>query len=106
MKRVWDSVGFVVAFAGLGYVVLWLSGWTGRLLVSPAWHMAGVAAAGFALVSLLLQLRRRRHATVGREPGLIPRKSAVIFRAVLRKATRPPSRVKARAHFGLRGKPH
>jgi hypothetical protein len=106
MKRVRDFIGFAVAFAGLGYLVLWLTGWSARLMLSPAWHTAGVAAAGFAVVSLLLQLSRRRRATVGSEPVLIPRKSAVIFRAVRRKATRPPSRVKARAHFGLRGKPH
>ena len=33
MKRVWDSVGLAVSIVGLGYLVLWLTGWSGRLTV-------------------------------------------------------------------------
>jgi hypothetical protein len=107
MKRAWDSIGLAISIAGLGYLVLWLTGWSGRMTVSPALHTAGLAAAGFAVVSLLLRvLGRRRPATVGNDTVFIPRTSAVIFRPTRRKPARPPSRVKARAHFGLRGKPH
>ena len=107
MKRVRDSFGLAVSVAGFGYLVLWLTGWPGHLALSPAMHTAGVAAATFAVLSLLLQARgRRRHAAAGNDTVLISRKSAALFRSVLRKSSRPPSRVKPRAHFGLRGKPH
>ena len=107
MKRVRDFIGLAVSIAGLGYLVLWLTGWSGRLTLSPALHTAGVAAAAFAILSLLLHARgRRRRAIAGDGPPFIPRKSAVIFRLTRRKPSRPPSRVKPRAHFGLRGKPY
>ncbi len=107
MKRVRYSIGLAVLIAGLGYLVLWLSGLSGRLIVSPTLHAAGIAAAAFATISLLLHARgRRRRAAAGGDTVLIPRKSAALFRARLRKPSRPPSRVKARTHFGLRGKPH
>ncbi len=107
MKRAWDSIGLAISIAGLGYLVLWLTGWSGRLLVSPAMHTAGLAAAAFAVVSLFLHgLGRRRRAAADNGTVFIPRKSAAIFRLARRKPARPLSRVKPRAHFGLRGKPH
>jgi hypothetical protein len=105
MKRVRDSFGLAVSVAGFGYLVLWLTGWSGHLALSPAMHTAGVAAAAFAIVGLLLQARGRRQRACN-DTVLISRKSAALFRSVLRKSSRPPSRVKPRAHFGLRGKPH
>jgi hypothetical protein len=109
MNRVWDDIGFAMTFAGFGYIVLWLTGSLDDLMLSPALHVVGAAAAVFACVNLLLRAvgRRRRAATGNDIPaasaGRLP---AGILRPPRRKPACPLPQVKPRNHFGLRGKPH
>jgi len=109
INRVRDYIGFAVGFAGFGYVVLWLTGASDRLLLSSTLHAAGAAAAIFTSVSLLLHAvgRRRRDAGAGGAvSGLLARTPVAILRAAAaRKPRAPLPRVKPRKHFGLRGKP-
>ena len=52
MNRVWDYVGFVIWFVGLGYIVLWLLGMADHPMLSPALHAVGVLSAAFLAVRL------------------------------------------------------
>ncbi len=45
MSRVWDYISFAVWFAGHGYLVMWLLGSPDHLVLPPALHAIGVAAA-------------------------------------------------------------
>ncbi len=102
MNRVWDYIGFAVWFAGLGYIVMWLFGTPGQLVLSPGLRAIGVASAMFVPVRLLLRaVGARRHAA---HTAVRPRMPAAILRPPRRKPTcRRP--VKPRSHFGLRGMP-
>jgi hypothetical protein len=109
MNRVWDNIGFAMSFAGFGYIVLWLTGSLDDLMLSPALHVVGAAAAVFACVNLLLRaVGRRRHAGIGSAapPASPARPPAGILRSQRRKPARPLPQVKPRNHFGLRGRPH
>ena len=66
MNRVWDYIGFAVWFAGLGYIVIWLLGSPDHLMLPPALHAVGVAAAMLVPVRLLLRAVGRRRAGAGR----------------------------------------
>lgn len=102
MNRVWDYIGFAVWFAGLGYIVMWLFGTPGQLVLSPGLHAVGVASAMFVPVRLLLRaVGARRHAA---HTAVRPRMPASGPRPSRRMpACRRP--VKPRSHFGLRGMP-
>jgi hypothetical protein len=106
MTRVWDCISFAIWFAGLGYIVMWLLGSPGHLVLPPALHAIGVAAAMLIPVRLLLRIVKRRRAGPGVVPVVDTRQSAVILRPPRRKATYPIRAVKPRSHFGLRGVPH
>jgi membrane protein implicated in regulation of membrane protease activity len=102
MNRVWDYIVFAVWFAGLGYIVVWLGGSPVHLMLPPALHAVGVAAATLVPVRLLVRAvgRRRRPA-----PGVVARKPAAVLRPPRRKSSHPIRQVKPRSHFGLRGMP-
>lgn len=103
MNCVWDYISFAVWFAGLGYIVLWLFGSTDQLILSPGLHAAGVAAAMFVPLRLLVRaIGRRRHRT---QTASHPRKPAAVLRQSRRKPAYPSRPVKPRSHFGLRGMP-
>jgi hypothetical protein len=102
MNRVWDYIGFAVWFAGLGYIVLWLLGSPGHLVLPPGLQAVGVASAMLVPVRLLLRVVSRRRGA----PAAQPRKAAAVLRPPRRKSSYPLRSVKARSHFGLRGVPH
>jgi cytochrome b561 len=102
MKRVWDYISFAVWFAGLGYIVMWLLGSPDHLVLPPALHAIGVAAAVLVPVRLFLRIVKRQRAA----PAVDTRQSAAVLRSPRRKATYPVRTVKPRSHFGLRGVPH
>ncbi len=103
MNRVWDYISFAVWFAGAGYIVLWLFGSPGHLVLPPALHAAGVAAVLFTPVCILLRvINLRRHAA---RFAVKPRKPMTVLRPPRRKPVRPSRPVKPRSHFGLRGMP-
>jgi hypothetical protein len=97
MNRVCDYCGFVVWFTGLGYIVLWLIAAPEQRMLPPALHGAGLLAATFVCVRLIVLAIRR-----WRVPAAVARAPSVL-------AEPPPRRlptVKPRDHFGLRGKPN
>ena len=102
MNRVWDYIGFAVWFAGLGYIVMWLLGSPGHLVLPPALHAVGVASAMLVPLRLLLHAVSRRRAA----PAVQPRNAAAVLRPPRRKSSYPIRSVKPRSHFGLRGVPH
>ncbi|HEY1475519.1 MAG TPA: hypothetical protein VGF53_15695 [Pseudolabrys sp.] len=102
MIRVWDYIGFAVWFAGLGYIVLWLLGSPGHLVLPPGLHAVGVASATLVPVRLLLRAVSRWRGAAAAQL----RKAAAILRPPRRKSSYPIRLVKARSHFGLRGVPH
>ena len=102
MTRVWDYISFAIWFAGLGYIVMWLLGSPDHLMLPPALHAIGMAAAVLVPVRLLLRIVKRRRARAGHRA----RQPAVVLRPPRRKATYPVRAVKPRSHFGLRGVPH
>jgi hypothetical protein len=104
MTRVWDYFCFAVWFAGLGCIVLWLFGSPDHLVLPPALHGIGVAAAVFVPLQLVLCVVRRRRAAGYAVPAA--RQPAAVLRPPRRKATYPIRIVKRRSHFGLRGVPH
>ncbi len=104
MTRVWDYISFAIWFAGLGYLVMWLLGSPHHLVLPPALHAIGVAAAVLIPVRLLLRIVKRRRA--GAVPAIHARQPAAVRRPPRRKATYPIRTVKPRSHFGLRGVPH
>jgi hypothetical protein len=105
MNRVWDYIGFVIWFAGLGYIVMWLVGSTDHLTLPPGLHTLGVAAAMLVPVRLVLCAVRRRRAAASYMPVVRARNPASVLRPVRRKPQRPLRTVKPRNHFGLRGMP-
>jgi hypothetical protein len=106
MNRVWDYMGFVIWFLGLGYIALWPLASPDHLVLPPALNVLGAASAIFVVVSLLLReiMRWRRtldgagaaSALAAQNPDGPPRQNSV----------RPLPTVKPRRHFGLRGMPH
>lgn len=106
MTRVWDYISFAVWFAGLGYLVMWLLGSPDHLVLPPALHAIGVAAAMLIPVRLLLRIVKRWRAGAGAASAIDTRQSAAVLRPPRRKATYPIRSVKPRSHFGLRGVPH
>ena len=70
MTRVWDYISFAIWFAGLGYIVLWLLGSPDHLVLPPALHAIGVAAAVLVPVRLLLRVVKRRRAAAGAVPAV------------------------------------
>jgi hypothetical protein len=105
MTRVWDYISFTIWFAGLGYIVMWLLGSPHHLVLPPALHAIGVAAAVLVPVRLLLRIVKRRRAAAGAVLAVPPHRAAVL-RPPRRKASYPVRTVKPRSHFGLRGVPH
>jgi cytochrome b561 len=101
MNRVWDYIVFAVWFAGLGYIVVWLGGSPVHLMLPPALHAVGVAAATLVPVRLLVRAVGRRCPA----PGVVARKPAAVLRPPRRKSSHPIRQVKPRSHFGLRGMP-
>ena len=101
MNRVWDYIVFAVWFAGLGYVVVWLGGPPVHLMLPPALHAVGVAAATRVPVRLLMRAGGRRRLA----PGVMARKPTAVLRPPRRKSSYPIRHVKPRSHFGLRGMP-
>ena len=101
MNRVWDYIVFAVWFAGLGYVVVWLGGPPVQLMLPPALHAVGVAAATLVPVRLLMRAVGRRRLA----PGVMARKPTAVLRPPRRKSSYPIRHVKPRSHFGLRGMP-
>ncbi|MGH6684461.1 MAG: hypothetical protein ACRECA_11200 [Pseudolabrys sp.] len=101
MNRVWDYIGFVIWFAGLGYIVMWLLGSPQHLVLPPSLHLVGLASAASIPVHLLLRAigRRRRAAQF----AVHPRKPDAVLRSSGRRSVHPPRPVKPRDHFGLRG---
>ena len=103
MNRVWDYIGFAVWFAGLGYIAMWLVGSPDHLVLPPALHAVGVAAA--VLVPVRLVLRAVGKQRTGAVPPARPRTPATVLRPTRRRPARPLRQVKPRNHFGLRGMP-
>ena len=103
MNRVWDYIVFAVWFAGLGYIVVWLGGSPVHLMLPPALHAVGVAAATLVPVRLLVRAVSQRRA--GAVPAVRARKPAAVLRPPRRKSSYPIRQVKPRSHFGLRGMP-
>ncbi len=106
MTRVWDYISFAIWFAGLGYIVLSLLGSPDHLVLPPALHAIGVAAAVLVPVRLLAQVVKRRRAMAGAVPAVRARQATAVLRPPRRKATYPIRNVKPRSHFGLRDVPH
>jgi hypothetical protein len=104
MNRVWDYIGFVIWFMGLGYIVMWLIGSPEYRMLPPIMHMIGLASATFVAVRLLLLAIAR-----WRVPWSVARamSDARPPEAVLKpppaKPVRPLPTVKPRNQFGLRG---
>jgi hypothetical protein len=103
MNRVWDYIGFAVWFAGLGYIALWAFGSPEQLVLSPGLHAAGVGAAVFVPVRLLMRAVSRRKLAAQNAPH--PRNPATVLQPPRRKPARSYRPVKPRDHFGLRGRP-
>jgi hypothetical protein len=103
MNRVSDYIGFAVWFAGLGYIVLWAFGSPEQLILSPGLHAAGMGAAMFVPVRLLIRSFSRRR--LAAQNAVHPRNPDAVLRPPRRKLARPHLPVKPRSHFGLRGKP-
>jgi hypothetical protein len=135
MHRLRDYVGFVVWFAGLGYMAIWplsASGTSGALFgasvlchapapfgvlgvlcraphpltLSPASHVLGFLLAVAAALRLAYRaLRRAWRARAGRTNAA----RAIRISVALMPSPRPQPplpRVKPRSQFGLRGTPH
>jgi hypothetical protein len=102
MDRVWDYLGFVIWFTGLGYIVLWLLGKFDRPVLPPALHAVGLMAAIFAALRLLLLARTRMRAASAATVAA-PVAPASSHR---RTPARPLRSVKPRSQFGLRGQRH
>jgi hypothetical protein len=103
MNRVWDYIGFAVWFAGLGYIVLWAFASPEHLMLSPGLHAAGVGAAMFVPVRLLMRAVNRRRLAAQNAPH--PRTPATVLRPSRHKRAYPHRPIKPRNHFGLRGRP-
>jgi hypothetical protein len=103
MNRVWDYIGFAIWFAGLGYIALWVIGPPEQLILSPGLHAAGVGAAMFVPVRLVMRAVSRRRLAAQNAPQ--PRKPASVLRPARHRPAYPHRPVKSRNHFGLRGKP-
>ena len=76
MNRVWDYIVFAVWFAGLGYIVVWLGGSPVHLMLPPALHAVGVAAATLVPVRLLVRAVGRRRPAPGVVRAQTHRRSA------------------------------
>ncbi len=134
MNRVRDYCTFAIGYCGLGYILIWpLSSPDGGALFgavlvcgSRGWpslrwlcdlphplqfslplHLMGLLSALAVVARLTLWLLRRV-----RRPGATPNAAAVgvsgpgqASHPAGRKPLRRPSRIKPRAHFGLRGTP-
>lgn len=107
MYRVWDYFNFAVWFAGLGYLVLWLSGTLDHLALPPGLHLIGVVSALFVPVRATFCMISRRRAAAACMPKIHPRSPHAVLRQVRPKARTlaPLPTVKPRNHFGLRGRP-
>lgn len=105
MNRVWDYISFAICFAGIGYFALWLLDPAGHVMLAPALHAIGAAAAAFAPFYLLCCILRRRRGAACGMPAAHARKPAAVLRPPRRKASYPIRKVKPRTHFGLRGVP-
>jgi hypothetical protein len=103
MNRVWDYIGFAIWFAGLGYIALWAVGSPEQLTLSPGLHAAGVGAAAFVPVRILMHAVSRRRLAAQNAPH--PRNPAAVLRPRQRKPVQSHRPVKPRNHFGLRGRP-
>jgi hypothetical protein len=103
MNRVWDYISFAVWFAGLGYIALWAVGPSEQLMLSPGLHAAGMGAAMFVPVRLLMRAVSRRRLAAQNAPH--PRNPAAVLRTPRHKPAYPYRPVKPRNHFGLRGRP-
>jgi hypothetical protein len=103
MNRVWDYISFAVWFAGLGYIALWAFGPSEQLMLSPGLHAAGVGAAMFIPVRLLMHAVSRRRLAARNAPH--SRNPAAVLQPPRRKPARSYRPVKPRDHFGLRGRP-
>jgi hypothetical protein len=106
MTRVRDYFSFAIWFAGLGYIVMWLLGSPNHLVLPPALHAIGAAAAVLIPVRLLLRIVKRRRAAAGAVPVTATGQPATVLRPPRRKASYPIRTVQPRSHFGLRGVPH
>ena len=106
MTRVRDYFSFAIWFAGLGYIVMRLLGSPNHLVLPPALHAIGAAAAVLIPVRLLLRIVKRRRAAAGAVPATATGQPATVLRPLRRKASYPIRTVKPRHHFGLRGVPH
>ena len=101
MNRVWDYVGFVIWFVGLGYIVLWLLGMADHPMLSPALHAVGVLSAAFLAVRLAMLALKLRRASAAAAVAVLPAR----MNAPPQRPSRPLPTVKPRSHFGLRGTP-
>ncbi len=72
MNRVWDYVGFVIWFVGLGYIVLWLLGMADHPMLSPALHAVGVLSAAFLAVRLAMLALKLRRASAAAAVAVLP----------------------------------
>jgi hypothetical protein len=103
MVRVWEYIGFAGWFAGLGYIAMWLVGSPGHLILPPALHAVGVAAAMLVPVRLVLRAVGKRRAAAALAAR--PRTPATVLRPTRRRPAQPLRQAKPRNHFGLRGMP-
>jgi hypothetical protein len=103
MNRVWDYAGFVVWFMGLGYIVLWLVGSPEHRMLSPAFHLVGLASATFVAVRLLLLAIARWRVPFGVARAAAGARAPAAVIKPPPKPVRALPTVKPRDHFGLRG---
>lgn len=108
MNRVWDYVGFIVWFIGLGTIVLWLAGSFAHPMLPPAFLLIGLASATFVAVRLLLLAIARWRVPLGIvRAAASARPPAAVIKPLPptpdHSALRALPTVKPRDHFGLRG---
>ena len=103
MNRVWDYIGFAVWFAGSAISRCGCVGSPDHLMLPPALHAFGVAAAMLVPVRLLIARRRQapRRGRCPPAPAAQARRSSAA--AAAQAGTCRSRQVKPRSHFGLRG---
>jgi hypothetical protein len=96
MERIRDYTGFVVWFAGLGYVAIWPLSAGGYTILPPSLNIVGLIAAVLVTARIGWWGLRARRQDLDEVPPHSP---------LHERRRRPRPNVKPRSHFGLRGMP-
>jgi hypothetical protein len=106
MNRVWDYLGFVIWFLGLGYIAMWPLASADHLTLPPALNVLGAASAFFVVARLSLREIKRWQFTPGGASAASARAAQNPDAPPQQRQARQLPTVKPRRHFGLRGVPH